>query len=99
MILELDASSLTTRLRSRSQGGAYIDIILDDIRSLIPCLYSLMSSHVKRVGNSIAHLIARMCLLNGMKHIWCSDFSSSLTYRTRLLVINKIVLSLKKKVT
>ena len=69
MILELDASSLTTRLRSRSQGGAYIDITLDDIRSLIPCFYSLLLSHVKMVRNIVAHYITTMCPLNKMEHI------------------------------
>jgi len=47
VILESDALGLIAGLRSASRGEAYIDVILDDIRSLVPCFCSQMLSHVK----------------------------------------------------
>jgi len=50
-----------------------LDIVLDGIRSLISCFYSLLSSHVKRVGNVITHLMARFDPRVRRFNIFCSD--------------------------
>ena len=74
VILESDAFDFIARLKSGSRGEAYVDVLLDDIRSLVPCFRSIKFSHVKRVGNTIAHLVARMSPLDGFKQIWSSSF-------------------------
>ena len=50
VILESDALGFIARLQSGSRGEAYIDVLLDDIRSLVPCFRSLMSSHICQEG-------------------------------------------------
>jgi len=64
VILESNALGLIERLQLGSQGEAYLDVLLKDIRSLVPSFRSLMYSHVKRVGNIVAHLVARMSPTN-----------------------------------
>ena len=80
VILELDALGLIERLQSGSRGEAYLDVLLEDIRSLVPSFRSLMSSHVKRAGNTVAHLVARMSPTNGDEQIWNSSFPFAVTY-------------------
>ena len=50
-----------------------MDIILDDVRSLVPCFDSLLSSHVKRDGNSVAHFMARFDPGVSRLKIFCND--------------------------
>jgi len=49
VILESDVLGLIIRLQYVFKGDVYIDVISDNIKSLVPCFYLLMSSHVKRV--------------------------------------------------
>ena len=74
VILESNALGFIARLQSGFRGEAYIDILLDDIRSLVPCFRSLMSSHVKRLGNTVAHLVTRMSASDVFEQIWSTSF-------------------------
>ena len=86
VILESNALGLIERLQLGSQGEAYLDVLLKDIRSLVPSFRSLMSGHVKRAGNTVAHLVARMSPTNGDEQIWNSSFPFAVTYLAALTV-------------
>ena len=47
-----------------------MDLLVDDIRSFLPCFSFLYASHVKRIGNTVAHFVAKMCPEDGK----CSVF-------------------------
>ena len=53
-----------------------MDRIQDDIISLILRFVSLLCCHVKRVGNTIAHYLARIAPDVGDEQIFCADFSN-----------------------
>jgi len=57
---KFDALCLISRLQLGTRGRAPLDMVLDDIRNLVPCFVSLLSSHVKRPGNTVAHLAMRL---------------------------------------
>jgi len=59
VVIESDSLGLISKLQIGKRGRSYLDIILDDISSLLPCFDSLLSSHVKRAGNVVAHCMAR----------------------------------------
>jgi len=70
LIIESDAKGLISKLHSGCKGRAYVDLLVDDIRSFLPCFRFLYASHVKRLGNTVAHFVARMCPEDGK----CSVF-------------------------
>jgi len=72
-MIEFDSLGLVSKLQTRKRGRSYLDIVLDDIRSLVSCLNLLLSSHIKRVGNVIAHLMVRFDQRVSRFKIFCSD--------------------------
>ena len=60
VICESDALSLISKLQSGSKGLAPSNLVLDDIQNLASYFSSLLSNHVKSLGNTIAYLIARL---------------------------------------
>lgn len=72
--LEVDALNLVKALHVRSFGRAPIDLLYEDISLLGDGFTSFTVSHVKRGGNSVAHLIARYMSSNGYEQLYVDDF-------------------------
>ena len=77
VICESDALSLISRLHSGSHGRAPPDLVLDDIRNLVSNFSSLLPSHVKRVGNTLAHFVASLPPNRGDVQVCKSTFPPS----------------------
>jgi len=77
VICESDALSLISRLQSGSKGRAPSDLVLDDIRNLVSSFSSLLPSHVKRLGNTVAHFVARLPPNGGDVQVCKSHFPTS----------------------
>lgn len=51
-----------------------MNLIIQNICSLSENFSSFMISHVRRVGNTIAHFYARLIPPNGREYVFVSDF-------------------------
>ena len=51
-----------------------VEVILEDVRSLASSFDFLLCGHVKRGGNTMAHLAARLGHVNGLELFIVSDF-------------------------
>uniref|UniRef100_A0A7C9CUA9 RNase H type-1 domain-containing protein n=1 Tax=Opuntia streptacantha TaxID=393608 RepID=A0A7C9CUA9_OPUST len=78
VVIESDSLSLITKLQTGRRGQAYIDVVIADIRKIVLSFESLLSSHVRKKGNSVAHLVARLHPLNGREQYFCTDFPPSI---------------------
>lgn len=56
MMVESDALSLILQLQSGKLEASTVDVMYDDIRSLVRVFSSVLSSHVKHWGNTVAPL-------------------------------------------
>ena len=65
--LECDAYNLSKAMSLKTVGRAPIDLIVEDICSIGSCFVNFSISHVKRGGNTIAHLVARLNPDNGVE--------------------------------
>ena len=74
IVLESDSLGLISWLHSGKRGLAPINLILEDIRAKIISCSSLLASHLKRGGNTMAHLIARLCPENGDDQLYFDTF-------------------------
>ncbi|KAL2935796.1 hypothetical protein RDABS01_018914 [Bienertia sinuspersici] len=59
IILECDAIGVINAINSKKQGETPIFLLFEDIQSYIRCFDDFLCSHVKRTGNTVAHLVAR----------------------------------------
>lgn len=59
VILECDATSVVTAINSRSRGAAPVSLLFDDIIAISSHFSSFLCVNVKRVGNTVAHSVAR----------------------------------------
>ena len=78
-MIESDSLGLISKLQIGKREISYLDIILDDISSLLPCFDSLLSSHVKRDGNVVAHCMARFDRGVSRFKIFCHDIPVCIT--------------------
>ena len=62
--LQCDALNVVQASCLQQHGKAPVDLVFDDIRSLGMEFDSFVCSHIKRVGNCVAHLAARSCHLS-----------------------------------
>lgn len=72
--LEVDALNVAKALHGRSFGRAPIDLILEDTSVLGDGFISFSISHVKRGGNTVAHLAARHMPSNGFEQLYVDAF-------------------------
>ena len=84
VICESDALSIISRLQSGSKWRVPSDLVLDDIRNLASCFSSLLSNHVKRCGNTVAHLVARLPPIGGDVQVYNSNFPTSVCTLAKL---------------
>jgi len=77
-MIKSDSLGLVSKLQIGMKGRSYLDIILDDIRSLVSCFDSLLSSHVKRVRNAAVHFMARFDPGVSRVKIFCNDIPASI---------------------
>jgi len=74
IVLESDSLRLISRLHYEKRGLAAVDLILENIRAKIISCSSFLDGHVKRGGNTVAHLIARLCPENGDEQLYFNGF-------------------------
>ena len=72
--LETDALSLSKAVAARRWGRAPLDLIIEDICLLGAEFSSFECFHVKRGGNSVAHLMARHLPMTGREQIFVENF-------------------------
>ena len=72
--LETDALSLSKAVAARRWGCAPLDLIIEDICLLGAEFSSFECFHVKRGGNSVAHLMARYLPMTGREQIFVENF-------------------------
>jgi len=76
VVLEFDSLALVAKLQSGNSGRALVDHIHDDIKSLALKFVSLFCCHVKRVGNTVTHYLARIIPDMNDEQIFCENFSN-----------------------
>lgn len=83
-MVESDALSLILQLQSGKLEASTVDVMYDDIRSLVRVFSSVLSSHVKHCGNTVAPLAARIHPNDGQEQFtdvilcWASKPSQNL---------------------
>lgn len=76
--LDGDAMNVIRRVDKNPEGLSPICLIYDDICNLTSFFNVFVNSHVKRVGNSVAHLVARKPLIGSNELICMSQFPQSI---------------------
>ncbi|XP_074274060.1 uncharacterized protein LOC141597492 [Silene latifolia] len=78
-MLECDALSLINALKGGASFRSAVGICVDDINYLRNCFPNSSVSHVKRGGNAVAHLVARLCETVGDTIVMVSDFPHAIS--------------------
>uniref|UniRef100_A0A803KX59 RNase H type-1 domain-containing protein n=1 Tax=Chenopodium quinoa TaxID=63459 RepID=A0A803KX59_CHEQI len=76
--LECDALTVVKAVNGSQRGRAPIDLIFDDIDFLRGSFSSFSCMHIKRSGNCVAHLAARISPSNGVEQTFVSSFPQGL---------------------
>lgn len=71
--LECDAYNLVKAITQQHYGRSPLDLVIEDIVSLSSNFTHFSISHVKRGGNTVAHLLARVNPMNGVEQIFVDD--------------------------
>ncbi|XP_074315099.1 uncharacterized protein LOC141651279 [Silene latifolia] len=77
--LESDALNVAKAVSRRAFSRSGIGICIHDICRFFSLLEVKNVSHVKRGGNTVAHLTARLCSLAGEERVFVTDFPDSVT--------------------
>lgn len=72
--LKGDAYNLSKAIVSKCMGRSPLDLVVEDIWLIGDTLIDFSISHVKQGGNTVAHLIARLCPSNGVEQFFVDDF-------------------------
>ena len=72
--LESDALTVVKAVRRRQWGRSPHDLVLEDIGSLGDNFNVCRFSHVKRAGNTVAHLCARVVPPTGREYVFVDNF-------------------------
>lgn len=76
--LEGDALEVVQGVRKEMEGFTPLHMLYDDIRWLLHAFRNFMFSHVKRAGNTVAHLMARRDTSENAEIICMDPFPQSL---------------------
>ena len=72
--LESDAYNLVKAVALKSVGRSPLDLVMEDIGFMGESIRDFSFSHVKRGGNTVAHLIARLHPSNGVEQTFVDNF-------------------------
>ena len=72
--MEGDALNLSKAVSRRTAGRSTLDLILEDIWLLSDSFVDFSISHVKRGGNTVAHLVARLYPFDGLEQVFVDNF-------------------------
>lgn len=75
VVIESDALNVISALHSKRSFRNGLSMFYNDIRSLLHNFNLLLASHIKRVGNCVAHLIARLGPQDGSELLLRDNFS------------------------
>lgn len=71
--LECDALNLAKAIAQKKDGRSPLDLVVEDIVSLSSHFTDFSCFHVKRGGNTVAHLVARIYPSNGVEQCFVDD--------------------------
>ena len=70
----MDALNLSKAIRVRKTSRSSLDLIVDDICMLGDGFSSFSVYHVRRCGNIVAHMVARLLPFVGSEQLFVDDF-------------------------
>ena len=80
IIVEGDSLNVVKALKSHSDGNSYFGLVIDDCSRSLSCLFfSFLVSHVRRVGNSVAHALAKFAL-DLSEFVWIEETPSYIAF-------------------
>lgn len=71
--LECDAYNLSKAIQQQNVGRSPLDLVVEDIVCYRSLFVDFSVAHVKRGGNTVAHLIARLNPSNGVEQFFVDD--------------------------
>ncbi|KAL5580274.1 hypothetical protein UlMin_012716 [Ulmus minor] len=78
VILESDCLGVTKALETRSLQASELSYVFDSIYEICNDFYLYKFSYIPRVGNQVAHSLARLALSLGIEQTWPSGISESI---------------------
>lgn len=82
--LECDAYNLSKAIKQQRVGRSPLDLIVEDIVLLSSNFADFSINHVKRGGNTVAHLLARVNPANGVEQVFVDDVPSGILHLAEL---------------
>ncbi|XP_074291107.1 uncharacterized protein LOC141617875 [Silene latifolia] len=76
--IETDSLIVVNELNGRTPRRNYLGVLIDDIIHVLSSFVSSCCSHVKRGGNTVAHLCARLCTRRGNEVVYVTDFPQAI---------------------
>lgn len=76
IVLECDALNVVSTINQKVEGHSPLMLFYEDIDRMKNDFESFLCKHVRRVGNTLAHLIARWDV-DVMDHVWVENFPQS----------------------
>ena len=74
VVLECDAYNIVKAIALKTMGRAPIDLVVEDICHVGSSFVNFSASHVKRGGNTVAHLMARLNPSYGVEQVYVDNF-------------------------
>ncbi|KAL2906587.1 Sperm-specific antigen 2, partial [Bienertia sinuspersici] len=78
IMVESDAANVVNIINSRLEGYSSLHIVYDDIGFESLYFQFFSCTHVRRVGNTVAHLVARLNTMGSVELICMSNFPQSI---------------------
>ena len=73
VVLEGDSEIVYKDLKNNGPSLALYGHLMQDVKALIPLFSSIYFSHVGRLGNKVAHSLARRAILSQNLNAWMED--------------------------
>jgi hypothetical protein len=75
-VLEGDSLKVVKALQTESPCWCKFGLMINDAKILLNSLQEWRVCHVKRMGNKVAHILAKHGLTVDKDHLWSADFPS-----------------------
>ena len=96
IIMQGDSLNVVKALKSQSDDNSYFGLVINDCKSLSCLFSSSLVSHVRRVGNSVAHALAKFAL-DSIDSVWIEKIPSCIGSVVATDLVPCIFFSVKKK--
>lgn len=88
MELEYDATNVVKDVCDTSTGRTPMDLMIEDTRMLSTTFNHFSCCHVRRAGNVVAHLAARLLPPNVVKYVFQNSFPQGISSLAELDLMN-----------